>query len=542
MHKYLLAMAVLLTATVAAQETEKQFTHMDTLRGTITPERAWWDLSHYDLNVTVDPAKQYLKGINIVTYKVLKPYQVMQIDLQEPMQLVSAVQDGKELAIKKEGLAHFISLKAKQTPGEVKSVILTFKGKPKVAQRPPWDGGWTWTQDSNGKTFAANANQGIGASIWWPNKDHPYDEVDSLDLRATVPEGLVAVGNGRLVDSLKSRGQTTYHWKVVNPINNYGVNINIGDYKHWHETFDGEKGELDTDFWVLREDLAKAKKQFKDAPKMLKAFEYWLGPYPWYEDSYKLVQAPYLGMEHQSSVTYGNKFENGYLGRDLSGSGWGEKWDYIIIHESAHEWFANNITDKDVADMWIQEGFTTYAENLFVDYYWGKEAASDYVVGMRRNIRNDRPIIGTYNVRHEGSGDMYFKGANILHTLRQLIEDDEKWRSILRGLGQEFYHQTVTSAQVEKYISEQSGIDLTQFWDQYLRTTMIPKIEYKVNGDTLEFRYVDVVDKFDMPVQVEINGKTEWIYPSANWKTKKFDSEINDFKVDRDFYIYAEAK
>ncbi len=535
-------MAVLLTATVAAQETEKQFTHMDTLRGTITPERAWWDLSHYDLNVTVDPAKQYLKGINIVTYKVLKPYQVMQIDLQEPMQLVSAVQDGKELAIKKEGLAHFISLKAKQTPGEVKSVILTFKGKPKVAQRPPWDGGWTWTQDSNGKTFAANANQGIGASIWWPNKDHPYDEVDSLDLRATVPEGLVAVGNGRLVDSLKSRGQTTYHWKVVNPINNYGVNINIGDYKHWHETFDGEKGELDTDFWVLREDLAKAKKQFKDAPKMLKAFEYWLGPYPWYEDSYKLVQAPYLGMEHQSSVTYGNKFENGYLGRDLSGSGWGEKWDYIIIHESAHEWFANNITDKDVADMWIQEGFTTYAENLFVDYYWGKEAASDYVVGMRRNIRNDRPIIGTYNVRHEGSGDMYFKGANILHTLRQLIEDDEKWRSILRGLGQEFYHQTVTSAQVEKYISEQSGIDLTQFWDQYLRTTMIPKIEYKVNGDTLEFRYVDVVDKFDMPVQVEINGKTEWIYPSANWKTKKFDSEINDFKVDRDFYIYAEAK
>lgn len=541
MQKLFILAAVLFTAVLSAQESKK-FTHMDTLRGTITPERAWWDLSHYDLKVSVNPETQSLEGTNTVTYKVLKPFQVMQIDLQKPMELVSATQDGKTLEIKKEGLAHFISLKAKQKQGDVKQVKLTFKGKPRIARNPPWDGGWTWQKDSNGKVFAANANQGIGASIWWPNKDHPYDEVDSLDLHATVPAGLVAVGNGRLVDSLKAKGKTTYHWKVVNPINNYGVNINIGDYKHWHETFAGEKGELDTDFWVLREDLAKAKKQFKDAPKMLKALEYWLGPYPWYEDSYKLVQVPYLGMEHQSSVTYGNKFMNGYLGRDLSGSGWGEKWDYIIIHESAHEWFANNITDYDVADMWIQEGFTTYAENLFVDYYWGKEAASDYVTGMRPNIRNDRPIIGTYNVRHEGSGDMYFKGANILHTLRQLIEDDEKWRSILRGLGKEFYHQTVTSEQVENYISKQSGIDLTAFWDQYLRTTMIPKLEYKVDGKDLKYRYVDVVKNFDMPIQVEANGKTEWIYPSADWNTKHFDAAINDFKVDRDFYIYAEAK
>lgn len=539
--KYIYSLLLALSFTsLHAQETA--FTRLDSLFGSITPERAWWDLTHYDLAVSVDPETHFILGTNTISYTVLQPNQVMQIELQKPMRLVSVTQNGEVLTYTNEDLIHFISLKAKQIPGAKNKITLTFEGIPVEAQRPPWDGGWTWKKDSSGKPFAANANQGIGASVWWPNKDHPYDEVDSLDLRATVPKGIMAVGNGRLVDSISNKKTTTYHWAVKNPINNYGVNINIGNYSHFSEVYAGEKGDLDLDFYVLKENLSKAKKQFKQVPDMLEAFEYWLGPYPFYEDSYKLVEVPYLGMEHQSSVTYGNKYANGYLGMDLSNSGWGLKFDYIIIHESAHEWFANNITNKDVADMWIQEGFTTYAESLYVDYHFGKDAATTYVAGMRKMIRNDRPIIGTYNVHKEGSGDMYFKGSNILHTLRQLIEDDEKWRQILRGLGSTFYHQTITSKQVEDYISEQSGIDLTEFWNQYLRTTKIPTLEFKIDGKILSFQYTNIIDKFDMPVVVIINGKNHWIYPTNEWKEDLFDEKIASCLIDPDFLVFSNEK
>ena len=517
---------------------DQKFTRQDTLKGSITPERAWWDLLYYDLDVTIDPEKRFIKGINTVTYKVIKPAKTLQIDLQNPMRLVLATQNGQNLKIRSEGSAHFISLQAKQATGTIHKLKLTFKGKPKVANNPPWDGGWTWQQDANGKPFAANANQGIGASVWWPNKDHPYDEVDSLDVHATVPKGVMAVSNGKLIDSSNAGNKMhTYHWAVKNPINNYGVNVNIADYAHFAGTFNGEKGPLSLDYYVRKENLEKAKKQFKQVPEMLRAFEHWLGPYPFYEDGYKLVEVPYLGMEHQSSVTYGNNYENGYLGRDLSGSGWGDKFDYIIIHESAHEWFANNITNKDVADMWIQEGFTTYAESLFVDYYYGKQAASEYVIGIRRLIRNDRPIIGVYGVDNEGSGDMYFKGSNILHTLRQLVDDDDKWRGILRGISSTFYHQTVTSAQIEKYISDQSGFDLAPFFEQYLRTVKIPKLEYKIKENALLFRYTDIIEGFKMPVKIKLNGKLKWIRPTAHWQSLNTDKNINEVNIDPNFYI-----
>jgi len=517
---------------------DRKFTRQDTLRGSITPERAWWDLVHYDLDVQVFPQEKALKGSNTVTYKVLQPKRRLQIDLQEPMQLLSAMQHGKKLQITSEGSAHFITLPAKQPIGSIQKITLQFKGKPVIAKNPPWDGGWTWKKDSLGKPFVANANQGIGASVWWPNKDHPYDEVDSLDVKATVPQGLMAVSNGRLVDSISATaGTMTYHWTVKNPINNYGVNINIADYAHFTNYYNGEKGKLDLDFYVLKQNLAKAKKQFAQVPDMLEAFEYWMGPYPFYEDTYKLVEVPYLGMEHQSSVTYGNKYANGYLGRDLSGSGWGNKFDYIIIHESAHEWFANNITNKDVADMWIQEGFTTYAENLFVDYHFGKKASSEYVLGQRKLIRNDRPIIGIYGVDNEGSSDMYFKGANILNSLRYIINDDEKWRAILRGIGSTYYHQTVTSATIENYISEQSGMDLKAFFDQYLRTINIPQLQYTINADVLRFRYTNSVAGFNAPIDISINGKRQRILPTEKWAEVSFETKINVFKIDPNFYI-----
>ncbi len=537
LKKAFLSIFILLGINSFAQE----FTRQDTLRGSITPERAWWDLQHYDLQVEVFPSEKTIKGTNTVTYTVLKKNDVMQIDLQSPMKLEKAVQNKKELKITSEGNAHFINLTKDQKKGKEYKVTLHFSGKPQVAKNAPWDGGFSWKEDRNGKPFIATSNQGIGASIWWPNKDHAYDEPDSgVDMAITAPSSLVAVGNGRLQKTDDNGATKTWHWKVVNPINNYGININIGDYVNFSEEYKGEKGMLDMNYWVLSYNMEKAKEQFKQAPKMMEAFEYWFGPYPFYEDSFKLVEVPYLGMEHQSSVTYGNKYKNGYLGRDLSGSGWGMKFDFIIIHEAGHEWFANNITNIDVADMWIHEGFTNYSESLYVDYHFGKEAASEYVVGLRRSIRNDRPIIGTYNVQHEGSSDMYNKGGNILHTLRQLVEDDKKWREILRGLNKEFYHQTVSSKQVEEYISEKSGIDLTEFWNQYLRTVKIPKVEYKINGKDLQFRYVNIIENFDMPVIAIVNGNEEWIFPTSEWKTKEFSETIESASIKKDFYVESE--
>ena len=516
---------------------KKKFTHQDTLRGSITPERAWWDLTYYHLDISVDPENKYIEGKNTISYKVLEPNQVMQIDLQPPLKILKVTQNGKELKIKHDGNAHFITLKSKQKKGTLNSIEVYYKGNPKEARRAPWDGGFSWKQDPNGHPFVATSCQGLGASVWWPCKDHLYDEVDSMDISVTVPKGLMDVSNGRLKSIKEHDSTATYNWHVSNPINNYGVNVNIGDYEHFSETYKGEKGPLTMDYYVLKGNLEKAKEHFKDAPKMMEAFEHWFGPYPFYEDGYKLVEVPYLGMEHQSSVTYGNHYQKGYSGMDLSGTGWGLKFDFIIIHESGHEWFANNITYKDIADMWIHEGFTAYSENLFLDYFFGKEAARDYVIGTRANIQNDRPIIGDYDVNHEGSGDMYYKGANMLHTLRQLVEDDEKWRQILRSMNKDFYHQTVTTQQIEEYLSKKTGYDLKEFFDQYLRTTKIPTLEYKMEDNILKYRWTNIIDKFDMPILVYIDNNAEWLYPKAEWKSLKLETKTPNIVVDRNFYI-----
>ncbi|RAJ16865.1 M1 family metallopeptidase [Olleya aquimaris] len=520
---------------------KENFTRQDTLRGSITPERDWWDLTYYHLDITVNPDNKTISGKNTIQYKVLQPNQVMQIDLQPPLQLTKVTQNGKELTIKHDGNAHFITLKNQQNIGDINSVIAYYDGKPREAVRAPWDGGISWKKDNNGNHFVASSCQGLGASVWWPNKDHMYDEVDSMLISVEVPKGLTNVSNGRLRSIENKENTTVFHWFVNNPINNYGVNINIGDYANFSEVYQGEKGDLDLNYYVLKDNLEKAKEHFKDTPKMMKAFEHWFGPYPFYEDSFKLVEVPYLGMEHQSSVTYGNQYKKGYLGHDLSGTGWGLKFDFIIIHEAGHEWFANNITNVDIADMWIHEGFTAYSENLFLDYYYGKEAASDYVIGTRRNIQNDRPLIGHYNVNNEGSSDMYYKGANMLHTLRQLVNDDEKWRKILRGLNSNFYHQTVTTKQIENYIAEQSGLELEGFFNQYLRSTKIPVLEYKIEDKKLAYKWSNTVEDFKMPIQVEIDGQTLWITPSIKNQTLKLKSNTSEIKIDRDFYIEVKA-
>ena len=513
----------------------QEYTRQDTIRGSITKERSWWDLKYYKLEVTVNPKTKSIHGKNTIHYEVLEANTRMQIDLQIPMQLTKATQRGKFLKIDHDGNAHYIHLESPQVKSSVDSITVHFEGRPKTAVRPPWDGGFTWTKDQNGNDFIATACQGVGASVWWPNKDHMYDEVDSMKIRVNAPKHLMAVSNGRLINISKHDSTATYTWVVSNPINNYGVNINIGDYVNFSEIYEGEKGNLDMNYYVLKPHLEKAKKQFLEAPKMMKAFEYWLGPYPFYEDSYKLVEVPYLGMEHQSSVTYGNQFKNGYLGRDLSGTGWGLKFDFIIVHESGHEWFANNITNKDIADMWIHEGFTAYAENLFLDYYYGKEAASAYVIGTRKRIQNDRPLIGDYDVNNEGSLDMYYKGANMIHMLRQLTKNDEKWRQILRKMNTEFYHQTVSSTQIESFLSKEIGRNLKFFFNQYLRDVRIPVLEYRIDGGKLNYRWNNVVSGFDMPVELMNKKKSLWLYPTESWQTTT--TALSKIEIDSDYYI-----
>ena len=517
------------------QSRAQKYSAQDTLRGSITPERIWWDLVYYDLDVTVQPKVKSISGTNTIHYKVVSPNNIMQIDLQPPMKLIKAVQDEVELSINQNRNAHFIQLEKKQNRKKIEQIVLHFEGQPKEAINAPWDGGFSWKKDYNGNDFIATSCQGIGASVWWPNKDHMYDEVDSLQMKITVPKHLKAVGNGRLRAVTKNEKTASYTWFVSNPINNYGVNINIGDYVDFSETYNGEKGNLDMHYFVLKDNLSKAKKQFLDAPKMMKAFEYWFGPYPFYEDSYKLVEVPYLGMEHQSSVTYGNRYMDGYLGRDLSGTGWGLKFDFIIIHESGHEWFANNITNKDIADMWIHEGFTAYSENLFLDYYYGKEASSEYVIGTRKRIRNDRPIIGNYNVNAEGSSDMYYKGANMIHMLRQFTKNDEKWRGILRKMNAKFHHQTVTTQQIESFLSDEIDLDLHSFFNQYLRDVRIPTLEYNIDKNILHYRWTNVVEGFEMPIEFESNKQWQWLYPTVSWQTKAINSST--ITVDEDYYI-----
>jgi aminopeptidase N len=518
------------------------FTHADTIRGSNTPERAWWDAAFYDLHVKVNAADSSIAGYNSITYRVLKPAKEMQIDLQMPLVTDSIVQDGLELSARRDGNAFFVRLISPQRVGATKTISVYYHGKPTVAAHAPWDGGFVWARDSLARPWIATANEGTGASVWWPNKDIYSDEPDSQRVAITVPDSLIDVSNARLrTTTPNADGTTTYEWFVSNPINNYDIAVNAAHYAHFDDVYEGERGKLTLDFYPLDYHVDTARKQFQQVKPMLQCFETWFGPFPWYEDGYKLVETPHLGMEHQSAVAYGNHYKNGYLGRDRSATGHGLLWDFIIVHESAHEWWGNSITMKDAADMWIHESFATYAEGLFTECQEGKKAGAEYTIGQRKLIRNDTPIIGVYGVNHEGSGDMYDKGANMLHTIRQLVDDDARWRGILRGLNKTYWHQTVSGKQVEDFISRQSGLNLSKVFDQYLRTTKVPVLEYKLEGPRLSYRWNNVVRGFAMPVKVATSpGVVTWIQPTESWKTTTVKlSRPEDFRVDDSFYVVA---
>ncbi len=535
----LVAVLVALAARTAAAQDTVTFTHADTLRGSITPQRSWWDVVFYDLHAAVNPADSSVRGYNGITYRVLRPAREMQIDLMAPLVVDSIVQDGRRLSHRRDGNALFVAMPAPQTAGDRRTVTVHYHGRPRAAQHAPWDGGVVWTRDSLGAPYVATAVQGYGASGWWPTKDTQADEPDSQRVAITVPDPMVDVSNGRLRRVIHHADRTTtFEWFVINPINNYDVAVNAGHYAHFADVYQGEGGPLTLDFWPLAYHVDAARRQFQQVVPMLRCFEHWFGPFPWYEDGYKLVETPHLGMEHQSAVAYGNKYENGYLGRDLSGTGWGLKWDFIIVHESAHEWWGNSITSKDLADMWVHESFANYAENLFTECQDGKAAGSAYVIGTRKAVQNDRPIVGHFGVNHEGSGDMYYKGGNMLHTIRQIVGDDEKWRAILRGLNSTFRHQVVTGQQVRDYISKEAGIDLGAVFAQYLTTTRLPALEYKVDGSTLSYRWADVVPGFAMPVRVAPAG-TDYVMlrPTTSWQTLPGVTDASLVKVDDNYYV-----
>ena len=542
----IIALAVFLqmqfgAAYVFAQVPEAEnITRQERLRGSVTPEREWWDLLHYHLKVEFLPETKRLRGSNTITFRTLKAGKKMQIDLQPPLAITKINHRDSQLKFERVGNVYWVMFEKDIPKGVEDKVEVFYEGIPVVSKNPPWSGGITWGRDDLGEHFIVTTAQGIGASIWWPNKDHGSDEPDrGMQVSVTVPDNLVGVSNGRLkkTDHDVVARKKTFHWEVLNPINNYGVNVNIGNYVNFSEKYQGKFGVLDVDYWVLPHQKDAAMKQFREVRRTIEAFEYWFGKYPFYEDSYKLVTVSYPGMEHQSSVTYGNWFRNGYLQRDPCGCGVGLKFDFIIVHESAHEWFGNNISMKDAADMWIHEGFANYSENLFVEYHFGKKDAADYVIGTRRGIKNDKPIIGVYGSNREGSGDMYPKAGNMLHTIRHIINDDAKWLSILRGLNADFWHQSVTTEQIESYITRKAGIDFTKLFDQYLRTTNIPLLKYKVNGKTVEFNYERVVKGFAMPIRVTINGKEIQLTPSEVKQTFEFSDDIKTFEVNRNFYI-----
>ncbi len=520
------------------------YTRADTLRGMLTPLRTCYDITFYHLDVKINLEDKSVSGSNKFAFTATEDFTKLQFDLFANLKVEKVIYEGDTLAHTREFNAVFITFPKTIKKGNKDSFTVYYKGNPPIARRPPWDGGFIFKKDKAGNPFVSVACQGLGASVWWPNKDHQSDEVDSMLISISVPKDLDEVSNGRLRSIVdKGDGYRQHNWFVGNPINNYTISFQIGKYAHWTDSYDGEKGQLSIDYWALKEDSALARPHWDaDVKSMLKSFEHWFGPYPWYKDGYKLVQAPHLGMEHQSAVAYGNQFRKGYLGGDMSGTGYGLKWDYITIHESGHEWFANNITTKDIADMWVHEGFTTYSEALFTESTQGKKEGEAYLIGLRRGIQNRHPITGPYDVNKEGDGDMYPKGANMIHTIRKLIDNDEKFRAILRGLNKVFYHTTTTSAEVEAYIAKQSGLKLDKVFDQYLHYAKIPVLEYKIEHGNLSYRWITDVKDFDMPVKVTLKADSfTLVKPTNEWKTVKIDNSINmdTFMADPGFYVFV---
>jgi len=518
-------------------------TKADTLNGSVTPERIWWDIQHYDLTINPDYSNKTISGKNVIEYNVTdKKYSdLMQIDLVSPLKIDSVFQNGKEVDYEQNQNIWYLKISQKQTIKRNK-IIIYYSGKPIESIQPPWDGGIVWAKDSLGRPWISVACQYKGASLWYPCKNTMYDEPDKgISISITVPDTLIAVGNGRLKSKVKNSDSTmTYKWAVQNPISHYAISFYIGKYVNIGQTYNGKKGELSTDYWILDYNKQKAEKHMiPEVNITLKSMEHWFGPYPFYEDGFKMIDAPYVGMEHQSAIAYGRTYLKGTNGKggDISNTGWGKKTDRTIVHEMAHEWFGNNITAIDIADRWIQEGFAGLGEELVIADLCGKQAGAEFLAGRFRTIKNDKPIIARYGINEDGSQDNYVKGWAIIHMVRTIIDDDRKFLKILNGLNSTFYHKVVTTKQIENYISLKSKINFKKLFDQYLRTAQVPVLEYKLEGNELMYRFGNCNDDFTMPIKT--NLKDDWIYPTTAWQSFKIknSSLTENLKADLNFYI-----
>ena len=519
----------------------QNFTRKDSLQGGLREERTCYDVLRYDLNIKINPTEKSVIGFNEIKFKIDDDTQKIQVDLFDNMKIESIVWNNKKLSYTREYHAVFIDFPEVLKKGTTQTITFNYFGNPKVAKNAPWDGGFVFNKDKKGNPWIGVAVQGTGASLWYPCKDSQTDEPDNgATIKVAVPNGLMNVSNGRFLGSTDLKdGYTRWDWEVKNPINNYDITVNIADYVHIHDHYEG----LDLDYYVLRENEEKARKHFdNDVKPMMNCFQSKFGKYPFYEDGYKLVETPYLGMEHQSAVAYGNKYKKGYLGMDLSGTGAGMFFDYITIHETGHEWFGNSITSKDIADMWIHEGFTTYTETVFIECMKGYDQAMKYINGQANNVRNDKPIIGQFGVNREGSGDMYYKGSLLLNTIRHIINDDVKWWKLLYNYSETFKKQIIDTKTVVDYFNKESGIDLTSVFNQYLTTTNIPKLMLSKSGNKLIYLWQNVNDNFNMPVDIVINDKTIRLNPKTTKQELKISKkiELNSIQVKTNqFYIKA---
>ncbi len=534
-----------------------KFTKADSLRGYLSQMRSCYDVLTYDLDVKVDMNNKYISGSNTIKFIATKNFRRMQVDLFANMKIDKIEENNHELIYERNFNAVFINFPDTVKKESVHYLKIYYSGNPIAAKRAPWDGGFTWSKDKDENMFVGVSCQGTGASLWWPCKDHQSDEPNEMLIRVTVPTGYTEVSNGRLKRQTDlENGWTKFEWYVSYPINNYDVTLNIGKYKHYNEVYFNPafRDSLTLDYFILPIDYEKAQKQFTQVKPMLDCFYNYFGEYPFVRDGYKLVQAPYLGMEHQSCIAYGNKFKDGYLGVDMSGTGY--NFDYIIIHESAHEWWGNSITTNDIADMWIHEGFGTYAEALYIEYLYGYDAYLEYINSEKKRVSNDRPLIGKYYVNNEGSEDMYPKGALLLHTIRSIINDDKKFFRIIKGILDTFGYQTVNSADIEGYVSDKSGIDLSKVFDIYLRNATIPKLNIRLYKDFMDlkatyyFTFTDATSNeydysehiaFTMPVKITTDkNKFDFIYPRTDSEQtiNLYDLKPEDFKIASDlFYI-----
>lgn len=521
-----------LSYSVLAQET---FTRKDSLHGGLRPERTSYDVQRYDLEVRIDPDAKTIVGHNDITFKTVEPTSKIQIDLFENMSIDSIVFEKKKLQYKRDNNAVFVQFPSELKKGSENVVKFYYSGKPIAAPRAPWSGGFDWKKDKNGKHFIGVAVQGTGASLWYPVKDSQTDEPDKgATVKVAVPNGLMDVSNGRFLGSKDlGDGYTRWDWEVKNPINNYDITVNIGDYAHIHDNYKG----LDLDYYVLKYNEEKAKQHFGEVKTMMDCFQSKFGKYPFADDGYKLVETPYLGMEHQSAVAYGNWYLKGYRGSDLSGTGIGLTFDYIIIHETGHEWFGNSITSQDIADMWIHEGFTMYTEAVYVECTLGYDKAVQYMNGIKNNIHNYDPIIGHFGVNHEGSGDMYPKGAWLLHTLRHVVNDDAKWWKMLYDYSENFKHKIITTQDVDDFFSKRMNMDLTPIFNQYLRTTKIPVLAFSQENGKIFYKYDNIEPGFALPVDIEINGKNTRITPTSSKQQLDTKAKLSDIKVRTDHFL-----